>query len=314
MTLSARLAVCSLALFVLCVPRAEGSSHYPVPPGIDADEDAAFRGRYQRAKSLWHPSYLWGMRTLWSKMNQIAPVYFYRRTCGKGKPARQIIIRAQDFDVPRILSDDASQNAFLLHIRWLIEVYWRLIVPVYAEEPRLVIIVDFNGITWRTVLSNSMGIKSLIKKMNSAIHSITGRGMERLYILSAPSGFGSIWNIVTKFVSFRQSDVILVNNAQKEKYLLESVGENCLWEGFGGKSRLPLQNSLVGKAFAYFSQVDDNAMSNPNVIRLSPEAEHFALENPTADFDQILAAGAAEKALDALEEAASEVSKEIDDS
>lgn len=308
MARSARLIGALAGILVLLLSWADGTgNYYPRPPGTSPDEDAAFRGKYQKGESSWHPSYLLRRRHQRKRWSQIAPIHFYRRACGSGERARQIVLRIGEFDIDAILKDDASQLAFLLYLRWLIEAYWRRIVPVYKLEPRPVFIIDFEGISWRTVISNSLRITSLIKKANSAFHSITGKGWSAAYILNAPSSFDYIWKAVTRFVTFRNEGVVLVADEEKRQEFVETTGEKCLWEGFGGKSRMPLGKGMVEKAFSALSEAEDSMAEDPDAVRLSPKAENF----PTAaSIDELRKEIATESAttLKSLEDAVSEAS------
>lgn len=272
----AKLSTFILGLFILCVSWADAEKvAYSPPPGLDPDEDSLARQKYQKAVPSWHPSFLLPMRKHFLKWNKIAPIHFYRRTCGNGEPARQIIARIGQFDLGSILKDDATQTEFLLYIRWLIEAYWRRVVPMYRFEPKPVFILDFDGIGWRTAISNMLGITSLVKKMNSAFFGVTGKGWKATYILNPPSCFDTIWGAVTKFVTFRNEGVVVVNDETRHRQFLEDTGNKCLWVGFGGKSKLPLGKGVVEDAFLKFSRADDSNLEDMDFVRLTPQAENF---------------------------------------
>lgn len=307
MVRSARLIGVLVAILVLFSSWADGrESHHPWPPGRSPDEDAASRGKYQKGESSWHPSYLLRRRQQRKRWNKIAPIHFYRRTCGSGEASRQIILRVGQFDLDAILKDDASQMAFLLYIRWLLEAYWRSIVPVYQLEPKPVFIVDFDGITWRTVISNSLRITALVKKMNSAFHSVTGKGWSKTFILNAPASFDSIWKAVTTLVTFRNEGVVVVDDEAKWKQFMKTTGEKCLWEGFGGKSKMPLGEGIVEKALSILSQADDSVVKNPDAVRLTPQAENFPTAASIAKLRKEIAAEAVATAVKSLGDAVSQ--------
>lgn len=270
----------SVAVLLLSLLWADGSEvNQSLFRGLDPDADAAYRRTYQKGQSAWNPSYLKRMRKLRNRWKPVAPIYFYRRTCGSGPPARQIIIPAGRFELSAILKDDASQMAFLLYVRWLIEAYWRLVVPAYWVEPKPLFIVDFEGLGWRSAIANSIGIHALIKKVNAAFHGITGKGWSKTYIINAPSCFSSIWKAVTTFCTFRNEGVVIVGNEAGNRELVEFAGEQCLWKGFGGKSKVPLGGGVVEKAFSDFSETDDDEADNMDIVRLSHEAEGFPGED-----------------------------------
>ncbi|KAL8271996.1 hypothetical protein Esti_004120 [Eimeria stiedai] len=274
-----------LSLLMLLMSWADADeTAYPPPPGLDPDEDARHRSRYQKGRSLWHPTFLFQLRKMRKPWRKIAPMYFYRRTCGSGPPARQIILQVGKFDLDRILKDEESQTAFLLHMRWMLEAYWRMIVPSYKLEPKLVFIVDMDGLGWRTTISYTLGITALLKLVNAAFHSVTGKGVKVLYLLNTPSGFSSIWSAATKVIRFRKDEVVLVKGQAERNHMLQTVGEDCLWHGLGGKSTLPLGGSPVEAAFLKLAHIDEEQFSGSDVVRLTPEVEGFPL---ASDFEQI---------------------------
>ncbi|KAL8455840.1 hypothetical protein Emag_000414 [Eimeria magna] len=275
----------SLSVLFIAWAGAEEALYSP-PPGLDPDEDARHRGQYQKGKSLWHPNFLFKFRKTREKWRKIAPIYFYRRTCGNGPPARQIILQVGKFDLDRILKDDESQRAFLLHLRWMVEAYWRKIVPSYKLEPKLVFIVDMEGISWRTTIAHTLGITSLLKHVNAAFHSVTGKGMKVLYLINTPSGFGPIWTAANKLITFRKDEVVLVKGDAEHEQLLRTVGEDCLWYGLGGKSTLPLAQSPAEEAFLKMAHVGEANFNDDNVVRLTPEAEGFPLARDFEEFER----------------------------
>ncbi|KAL8436685.1 hypothetical protein ACSSS7_001510 [Eimeria intestinalis] len=281
---------CALLLLSLLVlltssAAAEETSHVP-PPGRDPDEDARHRAQYQTGESLWHPQFLFQFRKSRKMWRSIAPIYFYRRTCGLGPPARQIILQVGKFDLDRILQNEKTQQSFLLHLRWMVEAYWRKIVPLYKVEPRVVFIVDMEGISWRTTIANTLGITSVLKHVNSAFHSVTGKGIQVLYLLNTPSGFGPIWAAANKLITFRKDDVVLVKGEPERRHLLETVGEDCLWYGLGGKSTLPLAESPVEKAFLKMADLDAQQFNEEDAVRLTPQVEGFPLESHIEEFER----------------------------
>ncbi|KAL8449866.1 hypothetical protein Emed_002829 [Eimeria media] len=275
----------SFSLFFLSQAFAEETLYAP-PPGLDPDEDAMHRGQHQKGKSLWHPKFLFQFRKTREAWRRIAPVYFYRRTCGFGPPARQIILQVGKFDLDKILKDDQSQKAFLLHLRWMVEAYWRKIVPSYKVEPKVVFIVDMDGISWRATISHTLGITSLLKHVNAAFHSVTGKGIQVLYLVNTPSGFSPIWSAANKLITFRKDEVVLVKGDAERVHLLQTVGEDCLWHGLGGKSTLPLAQSPAEEAFVKMAQLDEEAFKEEDVVRLTPEVEGFPLAKDFEEFEK----------------------------
>ncbi|KAL8439831.1 hypothetical protein Efla_004357 [Eimeria flavescens] len=272
---------------------AEGEeTSYPTPPGLDPDEDAAFRGKHQKGKSLWRRQYLVRMRKGHRTWMKIAPVFFYRRSCGRGPPSRQVILRVGQFDLEKILKDEKSQIGFLLHLRWMVEAYWRLIVPYYRLEPKLTFIVDLDGIGWRTTIANTLGITSLLKHVNAAFQSVTGKGMRKLFLLNPPSGFASIWSAAQSLISFRTEDVMVVKGEAERERLVEAIGEDCLWEGMGGKSTLPLGDSAVEAAFSLIGEVDEADARTGKGVRLTPDVEGFPSAAAIAELEKSLEAAA----------------------
>lgn len=277
MTKSGRTALVALSLLLVFASLVEGDDNpYPPVPGLDPDGDAAHRAAARPGQtSMWQPVYLQRLRSLRKKWKTIAPIHFHQRACGEKAGARQIIVRLSAFDLDAILKDDASQTLFLMYLRWLFEAYWRRIVPKYRLEPKPISIVDFEGLSWRTLLTNSLSINSLIRKLNSAFHGVTGKGMGTLFILNAPAGFSSLWTAVTTLVTFRKGEVVMIKNESHLQQLQKAAGEMCLWEGLGGKSKLPLGTGAVEDAFTTFSDASDEEVENEDLVRLSPEDEDF---------------------------------------
>lgn len=239
----------------------------PVPLGLDLEVDAAlrriFEGNFSKIPPYPDPAYLR------AKYTKIAPLYLHERTCGNSLGARQLVVRLGDWSAGDALEEE-NQMELLHYYKWVVESYWAQLTPDYRLEPKLLLIIDFAGVGWSTVIHNGFRIQSLIAKAGGLLHLMKGKSWDKAFIMNPPRGFSLIWKALVTLGDFRQNDVLVVKTGDASfDFMLRTVGQRCLAREVGGSSPVPLGQGAAEAALARLASASAGASQHAD-FRIDP--------------------------------------------